>query len=291
MKTLAVIGNPNCGKTTFFNALTGAKQHVGNWSGVTVEKKEGYFEAFGQQFRLIDLPGTYSLDAGQESTSIDEKIAREFALSGEAELIINIVDASNLERNLYLTAQLAEMQLPVLVVLNMMDVAKRNGLHLDPATLEQELGCPVIAVSASRKHGLDAFFPALERALGEKKSVTEYPVYNAEIESAITELVVASGEQTGHASRWQAVRMLEHDAAAIARADVATQTQARALRERLGGHELDVKLAEARYLFAGRLAEKTIQSKGVASRSLTEHIDALVLNRFLGVPIFWPSCI
>jgi ferrous iron transport protein B len=133
--TIALVGNPNCGKTTLFNALTGAKQRVGNWPGVTVEKKTGEYRFEGDEVEVVDLPGTYSLDVVGEDISLDERIARDYVLSGEADLVVNVVDAANLERNLYLTLQLAEMQVPLLVALNMVDVAEKKGMKIDVAAL------------------------------------------------------------------------------------------------------------------------------------------------------------
>ena len=129
--TIALVGNPNCGKTTLFNALTGAKQRVGNWPGVTVEKKTGEYRFEGDEVEVVDLPGTYSLDVVGEDISLDERIARDYVLSGEADLVVNVVDAANLERNLYLTLQLAEMQVPLLVALNMVDVAEKKGMKIE----------------------------------------------------------------------------------------------------------------------------------------------------------------
>ena len=128
-RTLCLTGNPNCGKTTLFNDLTGANQRVGNWPGVTVERKEGAFQVEDWQITLVDLPGIYSLDALDEQTGLDETVARDYLLSNEVDLVVNIVDASNLERNLYLTAQIMEMRLPMVVVLNMPDVARARGLR------------------------------------------------------------------------------------------------------------------------------------------------------------------
>ena len=131
--TIGVVGNPNCGKTTLFNVLTGSKQHVGNWPGVTVEKKTGDYSYANKNIQVVDLPGTYSLESADEQVSLDEKIARDFVASKEADLIINIVDASNLERNLYLTSQLIEMRVPMILVLNMMDAVERRGIKIDHA--------------------------------------------------------------------------------------------------------------------------------------------------------------
>jgi ferrous iron transport protein B len=158
--TIGLVGNPNCGKTTLFNALTGSRQRVGNWPGVTVEKKSGEYRlSEGTQmsrFEVVDLPGTYSLDVVDREVSLDEKVARDYVHANEADLIINIVDASNLERNLYLTSQLAEMRVPLLVVLNMVDVAEGKGMRVDAEALSRQLGCPVLPVVASEGTGIDA---------------------------------------------------------------------------------------------------------------------------------------
>ena len=151
---IALVGNPNCGKTTLFNALTGARQRVGNWPGVTVEMKSGEYVLDAVHVEVVDLPGTYSLDMLDREVSLDERVARDYVQAGEADLIVNIVDASNLERNLYLTTQLIEMGVPLLVALNMTDVAEAKGMKVDAAALARELGCPVVPVIASAGNGI-----------------------------------------------------------------------------------------------------------------------------------------
>lgn len=151
---VCVVGNPNCGKTTFFNALTGSRQRVGNWPGVTVDKKTGNFEYRNEKIELVDLPGIYSITPAASSGE-DERVARDYILSGEAEAVINIVDASNLERNLYLTAQLIEMRVPMIVVVNMLDIAKQHRLEIRLEKLQEALGCPVVGIVASRETGLN----------------------------------------------------------------------------------------------------------------------------------------
>ena len=154
---LALAGNPNCGKTTLFNALTGARHHVGNWPGVTVERRSGYIEVEGQPLEVVDLPGTYSLAARSE----DERIAASFLAGGQVDLIINVLDASNLERNLYLTTQLLELRKPMVFVLNMMDDAERHGIQIDIPALETLLGGPVIPTIGNRLTETDALKAAL----------------------------------------------------------------------------------------------------------------------------------
>ena len=162
--TIGVVGNPNCGKTTLFNALTDSKQHVGNWPGVTVEKKTGDYTYADKDIRVVDLPGTYSLEAADDQVSLDEKIARDFVASKQADLIINIVDASNIERNLYLTSQLIEMRVPMIVVLNMMDAVEQRGIKIDCEFLAEKLACPVVPIVASTGKGLDQLQVIIDKA-------------------------------------------------------------------------------------------------------------------------------
>jgi len=156
--TIGLAGNPNCGKTTLFNALTGAKLKVGNWPGVTVEKKAGSFTFKNLNVEVVDLPGIYSLSA----TSVDERIARDYVASGEPDVIVNIVDASNMERNLYLTLQLLEMNVPLIVALNMMDIARERGIKIDIKSLERLLGCPVVPMVAKEGEGIVPLKEAIE---------------------------------------------------------------------------------------------------------------------------------
>ena len=156
--TLAIAGNPNCGKSALFNAFTGIRQKTGNWPGVTVDRKQGFFDLENHQVTIFDLPGIYSLDA----SSIDEKVTRDYLLSRDANLIINVVDAANLERNLYLTTQLLEMGVPIVLVLNMMDVARKRGIEIDIKKLSQELGCPVVPIVAISGEGMDTLKQAIQ---------------------------------------------------------------------------------------------------------------------------------
>ena len=169
MITVALAGNPNCGKTTIFNALTGTNQHVGNWPGVTVEKKEGILKFEGKQYNIVDLPGTYSLGAYSE----DEVVARDFILKEKPDLVINVVDATNIERNLYLTTQLLEMEVNVIIALNMMDETQNMGIKIDIDSLSEQLGVPIIPTIASRLKGIDDLKIKLSETIGSDRKKQE----------------------------------------------------------------------------------------------------------------------
>ncbi len=286
--TLGLVGNPNCGKTTLFNALTGSRQRVGNWPGVTVERKSGEYRLGEARFEVVDLPGTYSLDVVDREVSLDEKLARDYVHAGEADLVVNIVDASNLERNLYLTTQLAEMRIPLLVVLNMTDVAEAKGMRVDAAALSRQLGCPVLPVVASEGTGIDALKDAIREAVAAPPRSSAVVPYQAALERAVVEIagrLEAASRQTVVAPRWLAVRLLEGDdlARRAAGPDLAAEAAARAGAL---GDDLDILVADARYGLANRAANAAVTVTGRVTRDLTDRIDRVVLNRALGVPIF-----
>jgi ferrous iron transport protein B len=210
--TIALAGNPNSGKTTVFNNLTGARQHVGNWPGVTVEKKEGSCNYQGYHIKVVDLPGVYSLTA----YSPDEVIARNFIVDGKPDVVVDIVDASNLERNLYLTVQLIELETTLVVALNMTDLAESRDYKIDVAMLSALLGAPVVPMVASRKEGTKELLEQIVNIFEgktNKKKIKLY--YGSELEEHINELeaIISSDEELSHRfpPRWLAIKLLEDD--------------------------------------------------------------------------------
>ena len=290
--TVGVVGNPNCGKTTLFNVLTGARQHVGNWPGVTVEKKTGEYYFDNKSIQLVDLPGTYSLESADDQVSLDEKVARDYVASKDADLIINIVDASNIERNLYLTSQLLEMRVPMIIVLNMMDAAKQRGIVIDIAYLSKTLGCPVVPISASIGEGILDLKEQINDAAVNHPIPSLSIQYDQALERGISEispLLTSAAHRYNCDLRWLAVRLLEDDTLARNFAGSELSASVKKLQHRVedeSGEEIDILAADARYGFVNELTRHCITKIDEVSRSTTELIDVIVLNRFLGIPIF-----
>lgn len=228
--TIGVVGNPNCGKTALFNALTGAKQRVGNWPGVTVDRKVGFYSHGRYEIEMVDTPGIYSLSAA----SVDEEVARDFVLSGEADLIVNIVDASNIERNLYLTSQLLEMRVPLLVALNMMDIAGDRQMEIDVDGLSRQLGCPVVPMVVVKNQGVEELKDAINMAAYEpQRSETAVVTYPVEVEEAVLEflpLVERTALDKKWNAKWMAVKLLENDAQVMAAAPADAVAKAKELQ-------------------------------------------------------------
>ncbi len=286
--TIGVVGNPNCGKTTLFNSLTGAKQRVGNWPGVTVDRKTGSYQHEGDQIEVVDTPGIYSLSAA----SVDEEVARDYVLSGEADLIINIVDASNIERNLYLTTQLLEMRVPILIALNMMDIAKERQIKIDVDGLSRQLGCPVIPLVLSKNQGIVKLKDAINKAASEKKQSTVNISYPVEIQEALAELipfVQKVADVRNYEPDWMALKLLENDELTVTMVNndilVKTTQLQKTIEDKLDD-EADIIIASARYEFINWLTKDTIKKTGQASDSFSDKIDKVVLNRIFGIPIF-----
>ena len=283
--TIAIAGNPNCGKTALFNALTGSRQSVGNWPGVTVEKKEGHFELGRRHIRVVDLPGTYALFANAE----DERAAVDFLLSREADLIVDIVDATNLERNLFLTSQLADMGIPMAIAVNMMDIAERRGLRIDLERISAEYGVPCIPLTAVDEKSVANFVGEMAHVLAKTDlAVPKPPVYGEKVEAAVKALeprVAPVAKLLGADARWVALMRMGNDkcyadkfAEAGAKIDKAEITA-------LLGEESEFAMADERYSKAHAVAREAIGGNR-SGKTRSDRIDAVLLNRWAALPIF-----
>ncbi len=283
---IALAGNPNCGKTTMFNDLTGANQYVGNWPGVTVEKKEGKYTK-DKDVTVTDLPGIYSLSP----YSPEEIVARDYLLDGDPDVVINLIDATNLERNLYLTTQILELGLPVVIALNMMDLVEKNGDTIDVDKLSRELGCPIVPTSALKGRGMDELVKtAIE--LG-KKGVPAAPQirFSDEIETALAKIIDVLGSKVAPATaRWFAIKALEGEERTISQlkltdADKKTVDAIRDALETELDDDAESIVTSARYDEIAGVVDDTVK-KSTKGMSTTQKIDRVVTNRFLGLPIF-----
>lgn len=282
--TIAIAGNPNCGKTALFNALTGARQHVGNWPGVTVEKKEGYFELGDRQIRLVDLPGTYALFANAE----DERAAVDYLLSREASLIINIVDATNLERNLFLTSQLADMKIPMVIAVNMMDIAENRGIQLDLDELSDFYGVPCIPLSAVSEKSVTNFISQMGHVLASPMPLPKQMVYGDKVEEAVKVLepkVAPVAKLLDADSRWVSLMYLGNEKSYADKFAEAGVKLDKAEVVKILGEEPEFAMAENRYSISHEVAGKAIVSAR-AKKTFSDKLDAVLLNRWASLPIF-----
>lgn len=280
------VGNPNSGKTTLFNGLTGAKQQVGNWAGVTVEKKTGRYQHFGDEFRLTDLPGIYALDSGNDSNSIDESIASRAVLTHPADLIINVVDVTCLERSLYMTLQLRELGRPMVVVLNKMDALKRERQTIDVKKLEKAIGCPVFTLSANNKGQVRQFKEKLHKVVVQGIALEQLDLnYGDDFEASIARLAPLFSDQEVSA-RALAIRSLENDLLVINSLEQTYREQI-ANEQRLCAMDIDLHVADCKYTYLHQLCQKVRRSEGKLSHSFTEKADRFVLSKWIGVPFFF----
>ncbi len=291
---IAIAGNPNCGKTTLFNLLTGARQRTGNWPGVTVERKTGMYRDAEGEIEVVDLPGVYTLRPipGMEEQSLDEKLARDAIVREDFDVVVNILDATNLERNLYFTTQLLETGKPVVVALNMMDAARKAGLKVDAEALSRTLGVPVVPVVASKGEGIDELIRTVREVARRKEHPPVRIAYPAAVERLANDLekvIDYTARSEGIDRRWLAVRLIEGDDLALR---LAGEETAGVLRHRLPklerelGDDADMIVAEARYAFAHDAARAAVHRSGVATATTSDRIDRVVLHRFAGPVIF-----
>ncbi len=284
--TIAIAGNPNCGKTALFNSLTGSNQIVGNWPGVTVEKKEGQFKLDNHTIRVVDLPGIYALFANSE----DERAALDYLLKGEADLVVNILDATNLERNLFLTSQLMEKGVPMVLAVNMMDIAASRGIHVDLHKLEEILGVTAIGLTAVSPKSCEGFVNDLHKLLHNSR---EFPLPKAVKHSEVLEKLIEEiavplkpvADKLGASPRWTAVQYLEHSGRVLELADeLGVEIPHDKIEEDLG-EEVEFALADSRYSYARDIAKAVIRDN-TNKRTRTDKLDKLFLNRILGIPLF-----
>lgn len=288
--SIALIGNPNCGKTTLFNLLTGSRQRVGNWPGVTVERKTGTFIHNKKQYEIVDLPGTYAIENNSESISQDEMIARDFVLTEKGNTIINIIDAANLQRSLYLTFQLIDLNVPVIVVLNMIDAVTEMGEHINIEKLAELLGCPVVAVSSTKKSGLDKLYREIERfevsPLAAKPAVSTLGDTQEQILAKHLS-TLPNESYLNQLNRWELLEALidptsfafnddELKALELCRSEIAAWCD----------NEVDVAIASARYESIDNICKTVIEKPREASVTLSQKIDRVTLGRMTGIPFF-----
>lgn len=285
---IALVGNPNSGKTTLFNRLTGASQHVGNWPGVTVEKKEGSLEFEGVSYRIVDLPGIYSLGAFSE----DEVVARDYILSGDADAIINVIEASNLERNLYLTTQLLEMGKKIVIALNMADEADRKQITFDLEQLSKRTGAPVIKTVALRAEGQEELIRAAIETMDKQDPYIPSLSYSPTVAHHIHHMEeILDDHPLPYPLQWTAVKLVEGDKNVLAKLQSLDLPDS--LLEEIedfsqyhSSETFELDIVDSRYSFAHEVAGASIIRPEQEVVTLTDKIDRLVTNKYLGIPIF-----
>ncbi|MBN1647804.1 MAG: Fe(2+) transporter permease subunit FeoB [Spirochaetales bacterium] len=288
--TIAIAGNPNSGKTTLFNGLTGGKQQIGNWPGVTVEKKEGLLEYRGKTVSIVDLPGIYSLSADSE----DEKVARDFLCSSSPDLIINVIDSTNIERNLYLTTQLIEIDVPLVIVLNMYDLALKKNIKIEIDHFQKHLGVPVLPVNAKNPKDLEKLKALIGEAAGIHPRSGLRVSYHNEMENLISEwspALAPVAAKIGVNPRWIAIKLMEQDNWVLEKTEENTSLPVSEIRNGIARiaailkDDLDVLIADAKYGTIHGICRDTI-SRQESRHSRTEKIDAVVMHKYFGIPIF-----
>ena len=286
---IALAGNPNCGKTTMFNALTGANQYVGNWPGVTVEKKEGKLKGKRKNDDIIvtDLPGVYSLSP----YTLEEVVSRDYILNDDPDVIIDLVDATNIERNLYLTTQLIETGVPVVIALNMTDLLEKRGIKIDTNRLSMLLDCPIVETSALKQTGLDTLIETAIKVANKKEVDLPREIFSKEMEAAVADVKgVLPDTISEDKKRWYAVKFLENDSKVVESMNLSAAAKAAVDKDR---KELETKhdddmesiVTDERYKFIQKIVETTVK-KGKDKLTTSDKIDRIVTNRILGIPIF-----
>ena len=279
--TIALAGNPNCGKTTLFNALTGSNQYVGNWPGVTVEKKEGKLKKHND-VTVTDLPGIYSLSP----YTLEEVVARDYLTNEKPDVILNIIDGTNLERNLYLTTQLLELGIPMVVAVNMMDIINKNGDRIDKARLEEELGCRVVGISALKGEGISEAADAAIKAAGDKIKPAPHK-FAADVEEAVSKIEdIIAPKVPADMKRWYAVKVFERDEKILEKLSARDADPIIRAVEEARDDDPESIITNERYEYITSIISDCINRKTVRKLTLSDKIDRVVTNRILALPIF-----
>ncbi len=282
----AFAGNPNCGKTTMFNQMTGANQYVGNWPGVTVEKKEGKWKK-NKDITVVDLPGIYSLSP----YTLEEVVSRDYLLHEQPDVIVNLVDATNIERNLYLSTQLMEMGIPVVIALNMADLLEKRNIHIDKNSLASLLHVPVVETSALKGQGLDQLMETAIKLAEENKKRIQHGIFSSHLETAITkveDLLPSVIEK--EKKRWFAIKLLERDQKVFEKLEISSKLDATLEKERKAleeeaDNDMESIITDERYRYIQEIVKQAVK-KAKNEMSVSDRIDRIVTNRILGIPIF-----
>lgn len=278
---IALAGNPNCGKTTLFNALTGSNQFVGNWPGVTVEKKEGKLKG-NKEVTIMDLPGIYSLSP----YTLEEVVARNYLIGERPDGILNIIDGTNLERNLYLTTQLTELGIPVVVAINMMDVVEKNGDKIDVERLSKELACKVVQISALKGTGVKEAAEAAVEAAARESSAPQH-TFAPEVEGALNDIAAKLEDVSPSLKRFYAIKLFERDEKIVEQMEKAPDVESIIKKtEDLLDDDSESIITNERYMYIGEMIQHCYTKKNKGGMSTSDKIDQVVTNRFLALPIF-----
>ncbi len=285
---VALAGQPNCGKSTIFNLVSGIEQHIANYPGVTVDKKTGFFKYDGNKIEMVDLPGTYSFS----SYSLEERVAKDFIIDEKPDVIVNVIDASNIKRNLYLTFQLLEIGIPVIVVLNMMDVAERRGIKIDSKKISKMLNCPVVEASGAKGIGGEDIMKNIVATTQDKDKYEDFKINYEELEPHIAKLEEKIVDtKMSQSKRWLAIKILEGDAPIINRLkdeypdlEEFSKVQENSFHEKYDKDTVSF-LASYRYESSDIIYHKAIKEEQTGKETLTDKVDKIILNRFLAIPI------